>query len=122
MRTLLTSIVVGLAVQTAAAQEWYKSEPGRYAVVQEDLDWHDAARCRDVPVRVYAAQGGGGPAAQSHGEQPAPPAAVAPAIKFPVIVFSHGLGGSRANYGYVCEHLASQGYLVIVPTHHGSDT
>jgi predicted dienelactone hydrolase len=42
--------------------------------------------------------------------------------RFPVIVFSHGLGGSRANYGYVCEHLASHGYLVIVPTHHGSDT
>jgi predicted dienelactone hydrolase len=39
-----------------------------------------------------------------------------------VIVFSHGLGGSRTGYQYICDHLATHGYLVIVPTHKGSDT
>jgi predicted dienelactone hydrolase len=40
----------------------------------------------------------------------------------PLVVFSHGLGGSREGYGFIGEHLASHGYIVVLPTHAGSDT
>jgi predicted dienelactone hydrolase len=36
--------------------------------------------------------------------------------------FLHGWGGSRTSYRYFAEHLASWGYLVILPTHVGSDS
>lgn len=40
----------------------------------------------------------------------------------PVIIFSHGLGGSREGYWPLTEAWASAGFAVIQPTHVGSDT
>jgi dienelactone hydrolase len=40
----------------------------------------------------------------------------------PVIVFSHGLGGSREGYWLLTEEWASAGFTVIQPSHPGSDT
>ena len=40
----------------------------------------------------------------------------------PVILFSHGLGGSREGYWPLAEAWASAGFVVIQPTHVGSDT
>lgn len=40
----------------------------------------------------------------------------------PVIIFSHGLGGSREGYWPLAEAWASAGFVVIQPTHPGSDT
>ncbi len=40
----------------------------------------------------------------------------------PVIIFSHGLGGSREGYWPLAEAWASAGFVVIQPTHVGSDT
>jgi len=37
--------------------------------------------------------------------------------KFPVLVFSHGLGGHADVYTVVAEEIASHGYIVVVPTH-----
>ncbi|CAL2030465.1 unnamed protein product [Caenorhabditis brenneri] len=37
--------------------------------------------------------------------------------KFPVIVFSHGLGGSRTFYSTLCTSLASHGYVVVALEH-----
>lgn len=37
--------------------------------------------------------------------------------QLPVIVFSHGLGGSREGYAPLAQRWARQGYLVIQPTH-----
>ena len=44
-------------------------------------DWHDVARNRDVPAKIYFPTEGAGP--------------------FPVIIFSHGLGGTREGYEYL---------------------
>jgi predicted dienelactone hydrolase len=57
---------------------------------QVDLTVHDAARKRDLPVRVYL------------------PTNTAPA---PVVLFSHGLGGSRTGSVFPGEHRAARGYV-----------
>lgn len=72
-----------------------------------DLDWTDTARKRDVPVRLYLPQ----PAART-------PAARALA---PVVVFSHGIGGSRRGYRYLGEHFAANGVASLHLQHVGSD-
>lgn len=37
--------------------------------------------------------------------------------RYPLIVFSHGMGGSKDGYLPLTEHWASHGYVVIQPTH-----
>ena len=39
-----------------------------------------------------------------------------------MIVFSHGLGGSRDGYAYIGRHWASRGYVSVHLQHKGSDT
>lgn len=85
----------------------YKAEPGPYAVEHRDVTWRDEARKRDVPVRIYTPERAGTNDAS--------------AARLPVIVFSHGLGGSREGYAYFAEHMAGYGYIVILPSHAGSD-
>jgi len=34
---------------------------------------------------------------------------------FPLLVFAHGLGGSRTNFARTLSHLASRGYVVVAP-------
>lgn len=65
-----------------------------------DLTIEDAARSRAIPIRVWL------------------PAKKDPA---PVILFSHGLGGSRENNGYLGKHWAGRGYACVFLQHPGSD-
>jgi predicted dienelactone hydrolase len=65
-----------------------------------DLTVHDSGRNRDLPVRVYL------------------PAATNPA---PVVLFSHGLGGSRAGSAFLGQHWAARGYVAVFLQHPGSD-
>src|SRR6185369_15465404 len=67
---------------------------------QIDLTVHDAGRDRDIPLRVYL------------------PTNSVPA---PVILFSHGLGGSRAGSVFLGEHWAARGYVAVFVQHPGSD-
>jgi predicted dienelactone hydrolase len=39
---------------------------------------------------------------------------------FPVVLFSHGNGGIRFQSFYFAAHLASHGYVVVSPDHHGN--
>jgi len=72
---------------------------GKAATV--DLTVEDGARKRKIPVRVYL------------------PAAKAPA---PVVLFSHGLGGSREGCPYLGKHWSARGYVAVFVQHPGSDT
>ncbi|MEI6082824.1 MAG: dienelactone hydrolase [Verrucomicrobiota bacterium] len=69
----------------------------------EPLDFTvtDAARQREIPVRVFL------------------PADKKPA---PVILFSHGLGGSRNGSAFLGQHWSAHGYVVVYLQHPGSDT
>ena len=69
----------------------------------QEFDWFDASRGRLVPVRLYLPTDP--PGAQPH----------------PLVVFSHGIGGSRRGYCYLGRHWASQGYASLHLQHVGSD-
>jgi pimeloyl-ACP methyl ester carboxylesterase len=68
-----------------------------------DLELFDTARQRLVPVRLYFPQ-------QASAESPVP-----------LVVFSHGLGGSRMGYSYLARHWANAGLASLHPQHVGSD-
>lgn len=40
-----------------------------------------------------------------------------PAHRFPTMIFSHGLGGTRLAYSHLCGSIASYGTIVIAPEH-----
>ena len=56
---------------------------------------------RDIPVRVYLPAG---------------------ASAAPVVLFSHGLGGSRSGNAFLGQHWAARGYVAVFVQHPGSDT
>lgn len=47
----------------------------------------------------------------------APLLPTAQGLKFPTMIFSHGLGGTRLAYSHICGSMASYGMVVIVPEH-----
>lgn len=82
--------------------------PGSYVPPKPSPDiavirqiWHDAKRDRDVPVKIYYPKDGAG--------------------RLPVIIYSHGLGGSREGYEYLGVHWAGCGYISVHLQHAGSD-
>lgn len=66
-------------------------------------DWVDAKRQRPMPVRLYL------------------PAAASAQTPVPLVVFSHGIGGSRRGYSYLGTHFAAQGWASLHLQHVGSD-
>jgi dienelactone hydrolase len=70
----------------------------------EDLTIPYADGKREVPVRVYLAKPEGA------------------TMQRPVILFSHGLGGSREGSPHIGKHWAQRGYCAIFLQHPGSDT
>ena len=72
---------------------------GPHAQKSADLALHDDVRKKDLPVRVsWPAEEGA----------------------YPVVVFSHGLFGSRHGYDPLVQHWVSRGYVVVQPTHSDS--
>ena len=67
-----------------------------------EFDWTDPTRGRPVPVRLYVP-------------------ADAPAGGLPLVLFSHGLGGSRRGYSYLGSHFARNGMASLHVQHIGSD-
>lgn len=73
---------------------------GKYETRVRDMTIHDEARKRDIPVRIYLTEK----------QEPAP-----------VILFSHGLGGSREGSSYLGKHWSARGYVCVSLQHPGSD-
>ncbi len=86
------------AAATAAAYD--PLAVGTETPEQKDFDVVDSKRSRTIPIRVYLPQS----------KSPAD-----------VIVFSHGLGGSRANNPYLGNHWARRGYVCVFLQHPASD-
>ncbi len=76
----------------------YKAGQGPYEVKTEVYDWYDKGREREVPVRFYW------PAGKDLSEG---------GKKFPVIVLSHGLGGTREGLSYLSRRWVSWGYVTV---------
>ncbi|MEO8102419.1 MAG: alpha/beta fold hydrolase, partial [Betaproteobacteria bacterium] len=87
--------------ESAAAQ--LAPDAARYST--QTFDWLDGPRQRSVPARLYL------PVASRE----------ASARPVPLVVFSHGIGGSRDGYKYLGRYLAANGYACLHVQHVGSD-
>lgn len=65
-------------------------------------DWQDSTRHRVVPIKIYEPKAGSAP--------------------YPVVIFSHGLGGSREAAVYLGNYWSEHGYFCVFMQHAGSDT
>jgi predicted dienelactone hydrolase len=75
----------------------YKAAGGPYPVeAVKDLVLKDAQRKKDLAVRIYSPKGKG---------------------PFPVVIFSHGFGGTKEGYAYLSRFLARHGYVSVHPAH-----
>jgi predicted dienelactone hydrolase len=68
-----------------------------------EYEWSDPLRGRAVPVRLYL------------------PVLADPGARVPLVVFSHGIGGSRRGYSYLGSHFAANGIASLHVQHVGSD-
>jgi len=102
MKQLILVCIAGFIALTGRAETAAYSPPvSAQEVAITKLDWHDAKRNRDVPAKIYYPKDGSGP--------------------FPVVIFSHGLGGSRDGYEYLGRHWAGCSYVSVHIQHPGSD-
>ncbi len=98
---LCLGLVCGCAPDSRAVPTNYDPLAiSRAAPAPLELVVHDAARARQIPLRVYL-----------------------PASKavMPVVLFSHGLGGTREAATYLGKHWAAHGYVAVFLQHAGSD-
>jgi predicted dienelactone hydrolase len=79
----------------------YKPEAGPWPVADSADTWRDPQRDREVPVRLYAPE--------------------RLTRRWPLVIFSPGLGSSRDGYAYLGRHWAGHGYLAVHLTHPGTD-
>ena len=69
---------------------------GLAVALEADVTLTDSSRSREIPVHVVYPEGAG---------------------PFPVIVFSHGAGGSGQTYKALARFWATHGFVVLAPTH-----
>ena len=94
IRCILLSALTACAVLFATAM------PAAAATQVIDIEWKDANRERVLPLKVRVPDG---------------------ADSVPLVIFSHGLGGSREGGKAWGEHWSANGYVVIHLQHPGSD-
>jgi predicted dienelactone hydrolase len=100
---LLVALILLLAPAFVAADHDYNplSISGTMRSEPLDVTIADTKSDREIPLRVYL---------------PAQKKAA------PVVLFSHGLGGSRTGSAYLGNHWAARGYASVFLQHPGSDT
>lgn len=100
LRNLCLAFLLLLAGTNASAANYDPLIPLPGKTNTAEMTLHDSRRNRDIPVRIYL------------------PASQTPA---PLILFSHGLGGSREGNVYTGEYWSQRGYVVVAMQHAGSD-
>jgi predicted dienelactone hydrolase len=91
--------LAALAVPRVAASAQLSEPP--YLMI--NFDWLDQARSRQVPARLYW------------------PTAATAGRPVPLVVFSHGIGGSREGYSYLGKYWSARGVASLHVQHVGSD-
>jgi predicted dienelactone hydrolase len=77
------------------------TQPGNERVQTLNLNLDDKQRARQIPVKIHFSPTASG--------------------RKPLIIFSHGLFSVNQELRYLAEHLASYGYVVVIPEHPGSN-
>lgn len=96
------AVIPDLASRAADEAEGYKLETGPLAVTEvSDIVLRDSKPNKDLHVRIFYPVATG---------------------KYPVIVFSHGAGGSQNCCDSLTRHWATYGYVTLQPTHDDSAT
>lgn len=101
MKALAAWIFAMIAAAGLASAEGYDPIKVPDAkIVSQTYEVKDEKRDRSLPIRVYLPES---------------------KKSAPVVLFSHGLGGSRDNSPYLGNHWAGRGYAVVFVQHPGSD-
>jgi len=90
------AVIATLLWSWTAWSQYTPSAGPYYVLTVERIVLHDAARNKDLPLKIY------------YPDAPGP---------FPVIVFSHGALASKDSYSELGRHWASFGYVSIHPSH-----
>jgi predicted dienelactone hydrolase len=94
---VLLAVVAVVGIHPAALADAPAPKDGPLGVeVADGLELRDAARGKDLSYKVSYPAGDG---------------------PYPLIVFSHGFGGSKDGFATIARHWAGHGYVVIQPTH-----
>jgi len=99
IRSISITLLIALTKSGWAGN--YQWAPGTNLVEIVRSTWHDDARHRDLPVKIFV------------------PEVISASC--PVILFSPGLGSSRENYAYLGEGWAKSGFVCVFLEHPGSD-
>ncbi|MFW6337036.1 MAG: alpha/beta hydrolase family protein [Phycisphaeraceae bacterium] len=94
------AFLLTLCVASSLRAQTPWSQPGPHEVDIQRVEWRDDQRNRPLPLKLYLPD-----------QEDAAP----------VVLFSHGLGGTRDAATYLCEYWASHGYAVVAMQHPGSD-
>lgn len=126
----LTALTLGFGLAAAVAQTLRGPADGPAAasapaaaqdgVTTRDAEWQDAARQRAVPVRIYLPAAPNGTGTAGTGTAGAASVGI-PLKKSPLVLFSHGLGGTRMGYSHLGRHFAQHGFIAVHVQHAGSD-
>ena len=110
----LLSLGALCAQAATASNEQTAAQPDAVALVEalsvdpalfttQTFEWNDPTRNRAVPAKLYM------------------PVGPLNAGSVPMVVFSHGIGGSRDGYSYLGRYFAAHGYASLHVQHVGSD-
>lgn len=103
--------VTTLDVDGVKVEVWYPAEPtsaaGKTKATYDMREWLPAAERSKIPDAET-------PLFQMNAYRDLP---VAKGRRFPVVAFSHGLGGYRMQSSFLMSHLASWGFVVVAPDH-----
>lgn len=102
VRALMATLALSMASPSLSVARGVDSAAALAKAEVSYGEWTDPARGgRVVPYKLYMPAGPG---------------------PFPVIVHSHGLGGSREGSSYILQAVAEAGFAVVALQHAGSDT